>query len=147
VKDKMQVASMAGLVGVMLFAGIAAARLAGQGSGTPVNGDFRNAAVAEVQDTNGRVLLQGTFAPADADNGEVERAATLAPASGDVKGSGEAEVEYAEANPAEQEVEFSAAGLQADSEVVFLIDGHRVGSAKVDGRGRVELELTVRPGA
>ena len=145
--DKMQVASMAGLAGVMLFAGIATAQLAGQNNGRPASGDFRNAAVAEVQDTNGRVLLQGAFAAADADADEVERTATLAAAAGDVKGSGEAEIEYAEANPAEQEVEFSATGLPANSEVVFLIDGQRVGSAKVDGRGRVELELTVRPGA
>lgn len=144
-KDNVQLGSIAGLVGVMLFAGIAAA-LTGQ-SHTQVSGDFRNAAVAEVQDTSGRVLLQGTFVAADADDGEVERTATLAAASGDVQASGEAEVEYAEANPAEQEVEFSLNGFAADTEVVLLIDGQRVAAAKADTRGRVEVELTVRAGA
>ena len=144
--DKVQKASIGGLVAIMVYAGVAAAQLSGQ-SGTAISGDFRNAAVAEVQDSSGRVLLQGSFTVANSDPDEVERVATLAAASGDVKAAGEAEVEYSAASPNEQEVEFSVTGLSPETEVVLLIDGQRVTSAKTDRRGRVDVELTVRSGA
>ena len=87
---KVEKASIGGLVALIVFAGVAAAQINGR-SETQIAGDFRNAAVAEVQDSR-----------------------------------------------------FSIEGLNPDTEVVLLIDGQRVTSAKTDRRGRLDLELTVR---
>ena len=140
-----QTVSLAGLIAIFAASSIAVVQLSGQ-KGSSITGDFRNAAVAEVHDGQGHVLLRGSFAPVDTDDeGEVERLAPLTPASPEVKGSGEAEVEYQADTPAEQEVEFTATGLTAGSEVSLVIDGNRVGIAKVDTRGRISVELAVKP--
>ena len=144
---KVQIVSFAGLLAIIAATSIAVVQLSGQ-QGSAINGDFRNAAVAEVRDGQGHVLLRGSFAAVDTDDeGEIERVAPLTPASPEVKGSGEAEVEYQTDTPAEQEVEFTANGLTAGSEVSLMIDGTRVGVATVDRRGRISVEFAVRAGA
>jgi hypothetical protein len=144
VNRKIQIASFAGLLAIIAASSIAVVQLSGQ-QGSAINGDFRNAAVAEVHDGQGHVLLRGSFAPVDSDDeGEVERLAPLTAASPEVKGSGEAEVEYQTDTPAEQEVEFTANGLTAGSEVSLVIDGKRLGTATVDKRGRISVELAVK---
>jgi hypothetical protein len=144
VNSKVQLLSLAGLIVTMAAASIAVAQLSGQ-QATPISGDFRNAAVAEVHDGQGHVLLRGSFAPVDSDDeGEVERLAPLKAASPEVKASGEAEVEYETAAPADQEVEFTVNGLAVGAEVSLVIDGQRVSTAKADGRGRISVELAVK---
>ena len=142
--NKYQVAAVAGLLAVILFATAAVVQLRGEAA-DQIAGDFRNAAVAEVHDAQGQVLLRGSFAPVDADDeGEVERLATLTGASPDVKATGEAEVEYQSNTPAEQEVELTVRGLAAGMDIALVIDGHTVATATADRRGGVDIELAVK---
>jgi hypothetical protein len=144
VAKKVHVMSIAGLVLVAAAASVAVAQLNGEQM-QPISGDFRNAAVAEVHDAQGQVLLRGSFAPVDTDDeGEVERLAPLTPVASQVTAKGEAEVEYQTDAPAEQEVELSLNGLTAGTEIAFVIDGTKIGTAKADTRGRVSLEVAVK---
>jgi hypothetical protein len=109
-----------------------------------LTGDFRNAAIAEVQDAQGQVLLRGEFAPIDADDkGEVERHAKLGAIAAGLTASGEAEVEYQADKPNEQEVEVSVTGLAPGTSVKFVIDGQQITTGTADKRGRFEFEQTV----
>ena len=82
------------------------------GQGTPaLTGNFTNAAVAEVRDGQGRVVLQGQFLSSEEDDDDIERKATLKSTVG-ANAAGEAEVEFAKSAPASQEIEFSVSGLQ-----------------------------------
>ena len=118
---------------------------AGSNPAAQISGDLKNAAVAEVHDAQGQVLLRGNFVPVDADDrGEVERLATLAAIAPGVTGSGEAEVEYQVDDPAVQEVELMLSGMTPGMDVVLVIDGARITPAKADGKGRVDVEVEVR---
>jgi hypothetical protein len=144
--NKVQIALLSGLVAVCAAATVAVVQLDGQ-QASPITGDFRNAAVAEVHDTQGHVLLRGTFAPVESDDeGEVERLATMAAASPEVTASGEAEVEYDTNAPSEQELELTLTGVTAGAEINFIIDGQRVATIKADQRGRVAIEVAVKAG-
>ncbi len=84
----------AGIVTAALAVVLGVVELSGERA-AQVTGDFRNAAVAEVHDAQGQVLLRGQFAPVDADDkGEVERHAKLGAIAPGLTASGEAEVEY-----------------------------------------------------
>ena len=135
-----QVIPIAGLALTVAFAACMATILHAQTA--VLAGDFTNAAVAEVHDAQGQVLLRGQFSLSDEqDDEDVERKATLQPAGTDSDAAGEAEVEFAKASPAQQEIEFSVENLAAGSSVTFLIDGQVIGMASVDQRGRAELEI------
>jgi hypothetical protein len=54
---------------------------------------------------------------------EIERKATLEPAGADTDAAGEAEVEFAKAAPASQEVEFSVRNVEPGVTFTFAIDG------------------------
>lgn len=141
---KLQIAAGVGLVVTILAAATTVAQLRGEPA-AQISGDFRNAAVAEVHDAQGLVLLRGDFAVVDADDaGEVERHAALTAVAQDVTATGEAEVEYQSDTPAEQEVELKVSGLRAGTAITFVIDGQRVGAATADRRGGVEIELAVK---
>ena len=141
---KLQIAAIASLLAVIAFATTAVVQLSGEPA-AQITGDFRNAAVAEVHNAQGQVLLRGEFAVVDADDaGEVERHATLTSSAQDVRATGEAEVEYQSDKPTEQEVELTVRGLAAGTAITFMIDGQRVGTATADRRGGVEIELTVK---
>jgi hypothetical protein len=71
-------------------------QLYGQESTLPT-GDFTNAAVAEVRDSNGQVLLRGSFAPVEEADDDIERKAALEAVGADVDAAGEAEVEFSKA--------------------------------------------------
>lgn len=144
-KNPVQKIAIGGLLATMLVAGIMVVQLRGQ-AGTQIAGDFRNAAVAEIRDAQGAVLLKGTFAVAaqDAnDEGEVERKAPLVAAAGGSL-AGEAEVEYQTDAPATQEVEFTVIGLTAGTAVTLVIDGTTVTSATADKNGKAEAEVEVK---
>ena len=144
--NKVQIALLSGLVAVCAAATIAVVQLDGE-QASPITGDFRNAAVAEVHDTQGHVLLRGTFAPVESDDeGEVERLATMTAAPPEVTASGEAEVEYETNAPSEQEVELTLTGVTAGAEINFIIDGQRVATTRADQRGRVAVEVAVKAG-
>lgn len=144
--NKVQIVLLSGVVAVGGAATIAVVQLNGE-QASPITGDFRNAAVAEVHDTQGYVLLRGTFTPVESDDdGEVERLAKMTAAAPEVKASGEAEVEYEANAPSEQEVELTLTGITAGAEISFVIDGQRVATAKADQRGRVSIEVAVKAG-
>jgi hypothetical protein len=116
-------------------------RMDAQGTTTA---DFTKAANAEVRDAQGQVLLRGTFVLEEEEDDDIERKAVLQPAGPDADAAGEAEVEYANASAAEQEVEFSVRNLDPGATVTFVIDGVDVASATIDQRGRAAVELDVR---
>jgi hypothetical protein len=142
-----QIISIAGLAGTLALAVYMVTQLHAQT--TVPAADFTNAASAEVQDSQGQIVLRGQFAVADEqDDDDVERKAALQPAGTDTDAAGEAEVEFAKSAPAQQEVEFSVRNLAAGTSVTFVIDGQVIGQASVDRRGRAELEVDVpMPGA
>jgi hypothetical protein len=141
-----QIIPIAGLLGTAAFAIYMVTLLDAQAA---VPTDLTNAAVAEVHDAQGQIILRGQFAVVDEQNDDdVERKAALQPAGTDADAAGEAEIEFAKSAPAHQEIEFSVRNLAAGTSVTFLIDGHVIGQAAVDRRGRAELDIEVRmPGA
>lgn len=144
---KLQIVSIAGLVAVAAAVSVAVAQLSGEQTQS-IAGDFRNAAVAEVHDAQGQVLLRGSFAPVDTDDeGEIERLAPLTAVQSQVNAKGEAEVEYQTDDPTEQEVELSLSGMAPGIEIAFVIDGTTIAAAKADARGRVSLELAIKAGS
>ncbi len=145
-RHKKQLIPIAGLVGTMAISAYMVIQLSGQGTAT--TGDFTNAALAEVRDAQGQVVLRGQFAVAEEEDDDIERKARLEPTGVDDDAAGEAEVELARANPVVQEVEFSVRNLQTGVAFTFVIDGTDVATATADGRGRAEVELDIRmPGA
>ena len=141
-KDKRQMVPLAGLLATLAAAAYMVVQLSGQ---TPTqSADFTNAAVADVQDAQGRVVLSGRFQVADEDDDDVERKAALAPTGLDADATGEAEVEFSKDAPATQEVEFSIRNVSPNTAFTFVIDGTPVATAKADARGRAEVEPDVR---
>jgi hypothetical protein len=113
-----------------------------------VTGNFTNAAMAEVRDAQGQIVLQGQFVATDEDDDDTERKAALKPTGVDADAVGEAEVEFAKSAAVTQEIEFSASGLQPGATFTFVIDGQEVATVTADRRGKAEVELDVRlPGA
>jgi hypothetical protein len=139
--DKPQL-TIAGLLATIALASYAGAQIAGQGAPAPV-GNFTSAAVAEVRNGQGQVVLQGQFVLGDEEDNDVERKATLKSTAG-ANATGEAEVEFAKSAPATQEIEFSVQGLQARAPFTFVIDGQDVATATTDQSGSAEVELEVK---
>lgn len=106
-------------------------------------GDFTKAAIAEVRNPQGAVILRGQFADEE-DGDDIERKAMLGPAGADADAKGEAEVEYAKAAPARQEVEFSIDNVDPGVTFTFVIDGVDVATATADRQGRAEAEVDVQ---
>ena len=139
--DKRQLIPITGLFVTIAIAVYTVVQMSGQGTQAPT-GNFTNAAVAEVRDAQGQVVLQGQFVVSDEDDDDIERKATLKSTVGADAG-GEAEVEFAKSAPATQEIEFSVRGLQAGATFTFVIDGQEVATATADQHGRAEVELDV----
>ena len=136
------------VAGVFVLVATSVVRLGAQ-QDTPA--DFTNAALAEVRNAQGQVVLSGKFAVSEdeEDENETERKAPLAPTSIDPDAAGEAEVEVSgTGNSRRQEVEFSVHNLAANTAYTFVIDGRVFTTATTDGRGRIALERNVPlPGA
>jgi hypothetical protein len=137
--DKRQLIPLAGLIATIAVAIYMVAQLDAQAPA--LTGNFSNAAIAEVRDSQGQVILRGQFADSEEDNDGVERKATLTPAGHDTDAAGEAEVETSRGNPAQQEIEFSIRNVEPGALFTFAIDDQDVGSATADDRGRAELEI------
>lgn len=144
--NKIQIIPVVGLLCTVAAVGYMVVQLNAQSS-TPI-GDFTQASIAEVRDTQGQVVLRGQFAVAEEEDDDIERKATLAQTGVDADAAGEAEVEFAKAAPTVQEVEFAARNLQPGATFTFVIDGQDLGTATADRGGKAEIELEVRlPGA
>ena len=144
-RERRQWIPAAGLLATMAFAVYMVVQLSAQAPA--VTGDFSNAAIAEVRDARAQVILTGPFAAAtgeaDEDDDEVERKAELKPTGVDPDAAGEAEVEYAKASPAKQEVEFSVRNVQPGATYTFVIDGKEIATAAANDKGVAEIELEV----
>ena len=137
--DKRQLIPIAGLIAIVAVAMYMVSQLDAQ---TPVvKGNFSNAAIAEVRDSQAQVILRGGFAAVEEDDDDIERKATLAPIGPDTDAAGEAEVETTKDTPARQEIEFSIRNVEPGAVFMFVIDGQDVGTASADQRGRAELEV------
>ena len=141
-KNTNQLIPLGGLLATMAVAAYMVVQLNGQSPA--VAGDYTNAATVQVRDGQGQIVLQGQFMPPVEDGGDLERRAVLAASGVDADAAGEAEVEFAKADPIEQEVEFSVTNLPADATFTFVIDGADVATATTDRRGRAEVESNVR---
>ena len=139
--DKRQIIPAAGLLTTMAAAVYMVVQLSAQ-TATPGR-DFTHAALAEVRDAQGQVLLRGQFQLADEEDDDIERKAALATTGVDADARGEAEVEFSRNAPATQEVEFSVRNVAPGAVLTFAIDGVDVATATADGRGRVGVELDV----
>jgi hypothetical protein len=139
---KRQLIPLTGLLVTIALAGYMIAGLDGQAATTTA--DFRNAVSATVRDPQGQVVLRGEFQLMEEDDDDVERQATLGPTGIDADASGEAEVEFSPAAPANQEVEFSVRGLNPSASFTFAIDGVDVATATTDAAGGAEVEVDVR---
>jgi hypothetical protein len=141
---KTTIMGAAAAIVVMATAAIAVEHFDGQAT-SAIAGDFRDAMTAEVRDAQGQTLLRGTFAVIDGDDkGEVERHAKLTPLTPGTGAAGEAEVEYQVENPAQQEIELSATGLQPGGRFSLVIDGGTVATATANSKGEVEVEVNTR---
>ena len=140
--DKRQMIPVAGLLATMTGAVYMVVQLNGQAAQRTA--DFSNAALAEVRDAQGQVILNGQFQLVQEEDDDVERTATLAPTGVDADATGEAEVEFSSSAPAEQEVEFSVRNVAPGAVLTFVIDGTDVATATADRRGRAEVEVDVR---
>ena len=144
--DKRQMIPAAGLLATMAVAVYMVVQLNGQAAHPTA--DFTNAALAEVRNAQGQVILSGQFQLIQEEDDDVERKATLLATGVDADATGEAEIEFSKSAPAEQEIEFSVRNLAAGTVLTFVIDGTDVATATADRRGRAEVELEVRmPGA
>jgi hypothetical protein len=141
-KNKRQLIPAAGLFATVVAAVYMVVQLNGQ-TATPTV-DLTNAAITEVRDAQGVVLLSGPFQAVEEDDDDVERKAVLAPTRVDADAAGEAEVEFAKNAPAEQEVEFAVRNLAPGVALTFVIDGTTIATATTDRGGRAEVELEVR---
>jgi hypothetical protein len=137
--NTIQVIPVTGLAATLGLAAYMVTQLHAQATVTA--GDFTNAAIAEVYDGQGQIVLRGQFALSDEDDDDVERKAALRPAGADTDAAGEAEVEFAKSAPAQQEIEFAVRNLGVGTMVRFVIDNQVVGEASVDRRGRAKLEI------
>lgn len=111
--------------------------------------DFTSAAVAEVRNAQGQVILTGKFAVHEEDDDDTERKAPLTATSAGAGASGEAEVEISGTGAArKQEVEFAVKGVQPGATYTFVIDGKVVATVTADSKGRAAHERDVPlPGA
>ena len=133
---------LTGLAGTFVLAAYMVAQLHAQTT-APVL-DYTNAAIAEVRDGQGQILLSGKFVVTDEpDDDDVERKAALQAVGADSDAIGQAEVEFAKSAPVKQELEFSVRNVAPGTSVTFHIDGQVVGQATVDRRGRAEWEVDV----
>jgi len=137
-----QIIPAAGLLATMAAAVYMVVQLSAQTA--TASADFTNAALAEVRDAQGQVLLRGQFQLADEEDDDIERKAVLAATGVDADAGGEAEVEFSKDAPATQEVEFSVRNIPPGAVLTFAIDGTDVATATVDARGRAGIELDVR---
>jgi hypothetical protein len=134
------------LSAVTLAGGAAAAVLFAADDKRPLPaelGDVSAARAIEVKDAAGRTVLHGELGAAEtADDGDVERKATLAARDGS-GASGEAEIEVSRSSSGavEQEVEIDVEKLSPSATYTLLVDGRPAATFTTDDKGGAEVEL------
>jgi hypothetical protein len=143
--ERRQVITKVALVMVAAATGVTALVSAQTPAPAPEQGvDYTNAAVAEVRNAQGQVVLTGKFAVVDEDDDDIERKAPLTSTGIDTDAVGEAEVEVDRTgNPRRQEVEFSVKNVQPGAVFTFVIDGKVFATVTADAKGRAAHEQDV----
>lgn len=137
-----QAIPVAGLLGTMAVAVYMVVQLSARER--VVTGDLSAAAIAEVHDARGQVLLRGELAPAsEAGSTAVARTARLVPPDSD--GDAVGDVELTVASPEVQDLELSVRHLEPGLRITLVIDGQEVATTATDRRGRADLRVSVRP--
>ena len=139
-RTTISITAVVGAIAVVFAAGI---YLNAQGA-PQLQADFTNAAVAEVRDAQGAVVLRGDFVRNDEDDDDIERKAALKAAGPDTDAAGEAEVEFPKTNVVVQEVEFSVKNLTPGATYAFVIDGKTVTTAKTGKDGSASVDVDVK---
>ena len=106
--------------------------------------NFTNAALAEVRDGQGTLVLRGDFVLATEEDDDVERKAVLKAAGADTDATGDAEVEFPTTAVVVQEVEFSVKNLTPGATYAFVIDGKTVATEKTGKDGSASVDLKVK---
>lgn len=140
--DKRQLIPALGLLATFVAAIYMVVQLGAQAANPA--GDFSSAAVAEVRDGEGRLLLSGPFQLSEEDDDDIERKAVLMPTGVVADAAGAAEVEFSRSAPALQEIEFSVRNVLPGTTMTFAIDGTEVATATADASGRAKVELEIR---
>jgi len=142
-KDTRQWLTVGGFIATIAIAVYMVMRLNAQAD-PELTGNFTKAAVAEVHDSHGQMVLRGEFALVEEEDEDIERKAALKATGIDADAAGEAEVEFPKTAVKIQEIEFTVTGLAAGATYTFVIDGQRVGTAAADKAGKAELELEAK---
>ena len=100
------------------------------GTTVPLNAQVSAAAVVEVRDPQGQVVLRGQFDAFDAD----ERYAALGPAGSNIKATGEIEIDA-------RQIEGELRNLAPRTAFTIVIEGRSVGEVTTDGRGRADFDI------
>lgn len=104
-------------------------------------GDLATLEHVEIRDGAGQVVLAGNFVTVTEPDGDVERKAALAPASGGTA-VGEAEIDLPSAGGTDgRELEVSVDGLAASTQYRLFVDGTEIASFTTDAEGDAELEF------
>jgi hypothetical protein len=140
----LQTISIAAHVGFFALGGSALGMYLHAQEAPQVEGNFTNAAVAEVRDAQGTVLLRGDFVLAQEEDDDVERKAVLKAAGTDADATGEAEVEYPKTGVVIQEIEFSVKKLTPGATYSFVIDGRTVATQQTGKDGDASVDLKVK---
>ena len=136
--------SLVVLVAVLALGGSALGMYLNEQDTAQVEANFTNAAVAEVRDGQGTVVLRGEFVLAAEEDDDVERKAMLKATGPDADASGDAEVEFPKTAVVVQEVEFSTKNLTPGATYAFVIDGKTVATEKTSKDGSASVDLKVR---
>ena len=144
--DKRQWIPIGGLLATIAMVIYTVVQIHAQETSKPT-GDFTNAAVAEVRDASGQVILRGNFNPVEEADEDIERKAVLASTGGNTNARGEAEVEFSKAAPIEQEIEFEVTNLEPGARVTFVIDGRDIATMTADKDGVAEYEADIKMSA
>jgi hypothetical protein len=110
----------------------------------PSIGDLNNAQLIEVRDTNGNVLLHGTFKTSENKSNETERKAELASPSGQAA-KGEAEIEIERDKDGlitKDEIDVDVEKLPAMVNCLLVLDGQTIGEFVTTKKGKGEITLT-----
>ena len=145
--DKRQWIPLGGLLATMAIVIYTVVQIHAQETGA-VTGNFTNAALAEVRDAKGQVILRGDFVPVEEADDDIERKAVLTATGVDADAKGEAEIEFAKAAPTEQEIEFEVTNIEPGSRVTFVVDGVDIATvvAGKDGVAEFEADIKMNPG-
>jgi hypothetical protein len=127
-----------GLVGFKL--GTLEAQSSPQAAPAVVLGDLSSAAIVQIRDPQGQVVLQGQF-DRDEEGDESEREAKLAATGVDADAEGKAEADVSRpGRPVEQELEVEVDKLSPNTRFLVVIDSREIAAITTDARGHAEQE-------